>query len=351
VISAALLSAVLAAAPAAADVDPLGPPPGRAGPPAMTAPRPSAAPAAGADPLAAPRGVATPPPQRLPPGARGGALRVAVVDPDVTGDVPPRPRAAFAQTLVPEIRKLEGVSVIGMAEIRDMLGFERQRQMLGCSADEGCLAEIAGALGVDELVNPRLVLSGRTYTLTISRLDPRKARVIQTVTRTFDRRDGEELLQIVGPTVAALYPDRALRAGKTRGVEREVVRRLNPPPLPRWAFVATSAAAVGSLGGAGVFHYLAGQAKSQYDGLVTRSQREPIPAADVIEQSNRVRSAERTRNALLLAGLGLGVAAGVEAFFTDWHGDRAALREAPARVTAVPVPMAGGGGVALAGTF
>jgi hypothetical protein len=84
---------------------------------------------------------------------------------------------------------------------------------------------------------------------------------------------------------------------------------------------------------------------------VARSLREPIPAADVIEQSDRVRSAERTRNVLLLTGLGLGVAAGVEAFFTDWHGDRAALREAPGRITAVPVPLEGGAGVAVAGRF
>jgi hypothetical protein len=175
--------------------------------------------------------------------------------------------------------------------------------------------------------------------------------VVQTVTRTFDRRDGEELLQIVGPSVEALFPDRPLRAGKTRGVEREVVRRLNPPPLPRWVFVATSAAAVGSLGGAGVFHYLGGQARSQYDGLVARSLREPIPAADVVEQADRVRSAERTRNALLLAGLGLGVAAGVEAFFTDWRGDRALLRETPGRLTAMPTPLDGGAGIAVAGRF
>jgi hypothetical protein len=306
---------------------------------------PASAPPAGAT---APT-LAVPPP-RLPAGAKGGALRIAVIDPEVTGEVPARPRAAFAQTLVPEIRKLEGVSVIGMAEIRDMLGFERQRQMLGCSADAGCLAEIAGALGVDELVNPRLVLAGRTYTLTVSRLELRRAKVVQTVTRTFDRRDGQELLQIVGPTVEALFPDRPLRAGKTRGVEREVIRRLDPPPLPRWVFFATSAGAAGALGGAGVFHYLAGQARSQYDDLAARAQREPVPAADLIDQANRVRSAERTRNALLYAGLGLAVAAGVEALFTDWHGDRAALVEVP-RVAAAPVPVEGGGGLVVAGRF
>jgi hypothetical protein len=55
-------------------------------------------------------------------------------------------------SLLPEVRKLEGVSAIGMGEIREMLSVEYQRQMMGCQADEACLAEICGALGTDELV-------------------------------------------------------------------------------------------------------------------------------------------------------------------------------------------------------
>ena len=33
-----------------------------------------------------------------------------------------------------------------------MLDFEAQRQAMGCDADDACLAEIAGALGVDEIL-------------------------------------------------------------------------------------------------------------------------------------------------------------------------------------------------------
>jgi hypothetical protein len=54
-----------------------------------------------------------------------------------------------------EIERL-GVFRITTAEaIRDMLAFEKQRQMLGCT-DGGCMAEIGGALGVDYVVSGKV---------------------------------------------------------------------------------------------------------------------------------------------------------------------------------------------------
>jgi hypothetical protein len=277
-----------------------------------------------------------------PARPKTSALRVAVIDPRPTGEIPGRPLAAFTQSLVPEIRKLEGVSAIGMAEIRDMLGFERQRQMMGCSVDESCLAEIAGSLGVDEIVSAELTLVGKSYTLSMRRLDMRKSKVLQSDSRQFDQRDGEELLSIVGPAIEALFPERPLKEGKTRGIEKSVIRRLNPPPLPRWVFISTSGAALGALAAGGAFQFLASDAKKEFDRLVSRSLTEPVAAADLSTVSDQVRSRESTRNALFLSAAGLGVAAGVEAFFTDWRNDRAAI---------VPMVVTGGGGLVLAGRF
>jgi hypothetical protein len=277
---------------------------------------------------------------------KGGALRVAVLDTRATGDVPSRALAVWNQSLVPEVRKLEGVSAIGMAEIRDMLGFEYQRQVLGCQADDQCLAEIAGALGVDELVTADLVLNARTYALSLRRVDLRKARVVSSFDRTFAMRDGEELLAIVGPAVEGLFPDRSLRAGKARGVEPATIRRLNPPPLPRWVFWTTGAAAALALGGAGVSHALASDARDEYDRLVESALVVAVPASDLEAAADRVHSRESTRNVLLFTGLGLGVAAGVEALFTDWRNDRRA-----AGPVAAPFVSPGAGGVALAWRF
>ena len=307
------------------------------------APAPAAAPASASK---ASRGldVPLPPPPRLPAGAKGGALRVAVVDPRTSGEIPPRPLAAFSQALVPEIRKLDGVSAIGMAEIRDMLGFERQRQMLGCSADEGCLAEIGGALGVDELVSIELTLVGNSYALTGRRLDMKRARVVQTVSRQFDRRDGEELLNVVGPLVEGLWPDRPLKPGMKRGLDKSAIARLTPPPLPRWVFVTSASVAAGTLAAGAVAGLLAREAQNDFNDLASRSTTQPVPGADLQAAQKKAQDRAALANTLYVSGAVIGVAAGVTAFFTDWHDDRNALKVTPAVAQ-------GGAGVVVAGRF
>jgi hypothetical protein len=310
----ALLAAVVAAAP---NLDvPLPPPPG-----------------------------ALPPRVTLPAGARGGALRVAIVDPRATGDVPARPLAAFAQALAPEVRKLEGVSAIGLQDIRDMLGLERQRQMLGCAADEACLAEIGGALGVDEMLAVDLTLVGKSYSLSARRIDMRRAKVIQSQAQRFERRDGEELLAVVGPMVAALFPDRPLKPGKVRGVSKAEVRRLNPPPLPVWAFVATAGASAVALGGGVVYGLSARDYSRQYQRLAASSAGTPVSGVELQALQDAGQSRQRTANVLFATAGGLAIAAGVEALFTDWRGDRAGLRVAPLALGE------GGGGVLVAGRY
>jgi len=282
-----------------------------------------------------------PRPVKLPEGARGGAVRVAVTDPTVVGQVPPRPLAAFMQSLAPEVRKLQGVSAIGYQDIRDMLGLEKQRQMLGCSADEACLAEIGGALGADEMVTTSLSLEGKSYVLSAQRVDLRKAKVVHGEVRRFERRDGEELLAVVGPLVAALYPERPLKEGKTRGVGRDVIRRLNPPPIPVWAFGATAGAGVVAAGAGAFFGLSARDYERKYQRMAGGSG--PIPGGDLKALGDSARSQQQLANTLFITSGVLVVAAGVEALFTDWRGERS--------LPFTPVPFAGGGGLAVAGRF
>ena len=78
-------------------------------------------------------------------------------------------------SLLSEVRKLEGVSAIGQEEIEDMISFERERRILGCEADNECLAEIAGALGVDEVITGRLSEEADGRQMLIRRIDQRRA--------------------------------------------------------------------------------------------------------------------------------------------------------------------------------
>src|SRR5512138_2102477 len=121
------------------------------------------------------------PASAAPRAATGKVTRVGVPEPNVVGNVSTRELAVLSQALVTEIRKLDAVAAIGVAEIRAMLTQEYRRQMFGCVADQSCLAEIAGALGVDERVASQLVVDGSTSTFSVSRIDMRTTKVLANV--------------------------------------------------------------------------------------------------------------------------------------------------------------------------
>jgi hypothetical protein len=289
---------------------------------------------AGTTPPASSPAIPLPPPpvgtrfKAGPPGAKGKITRIGVPDPNVLGDVSPRELAVLSQALVTEVRKLEGIGAIGMVEIRAMLAQEYRREMLGCAVDEQCLAEIAGALGVDELVSSQLVVQEGTTTFTVSRIDMRTAKVAHSTQKRLTRRkSGEESLGAVGEIVETLYPDRVLKAGEVRGVSAEVSRVLNPPPLPRWVFFGTVGAAAVFAAGGTAYAVASNSTRADYNDLVNGGS--SLNGAEMVRLENQA-DAQRARATLLfgIAG-GLAIAAGVEAFFTDWHNDRAAVRVGP----------------------
>src|SRR5881398_1613253 len=81
--------------------------------------------------------------------------KLAVLDVvDVAGNEAATARLV-TQVLVGETPKLGKFEVISSSDVTQLLGFERQRQLLGCKEDS-CLAELGGALGVDYLVTSQL---------------------------------------------------------------------------------------------------------------------------------------------------------------------------------------------------
>ena len=124
---------------------------------------------------------------------------------------------ATTEALLQEVRKLEGVSAIGMDEVREMLDFEAKRRVLGCEADHECLAEIAGALGVDELLIGTLSEQADGRMIILKRVDQRRAQV----RATFDKRlvvgNGEEFLLSVGDAIQNLFAERQNRQAPSVG--------------------------------------------------------------------------------------------------------------------------------------
>ena len=296
--------------------------------------------AADPGPAARPPAIPLPPPpldtrgfNAAPSGkAQGRGLRVGVPEPKIVGKVSPREVAVLAQALVTEVRKVDGIAAIGMAEIREVLTQEYRRQMMGCSVDQECLAEVAGALGVDELVSSELVVEGGTSTFTVTRIDMRTTRVKADAQKRLRRsRSGEEVLGSIGEVVATLFPDRQLRDGQSRGVSKQVARWLNPPPLARWIFFSTVGAAAVAAAGGTAYALASNGTRSDYNALAKGSS--TVSGPELVRLKDQ--ATDQTARATVLFGVagGFAVAAAVEAFFTDWHNDRAAVTVTPAGAT------------------
>src|SRR5262249_54805754 len=56
-----------------------------------------------------------------------------------------------------------------------LLGFERQKQMTGCSSETSCLAELADAMGARYVLSSTLSKIGDAYQLSLQTLDSAKA--------------------------------------------------------------------------------------------------------------------------------------------------------------------------------
>lgn len=198
---------------------------------------------------------------------------------------------------------------------------------MGCSEDESCLADIAGSLGVDELVTGNIARVGDEHVIGLRRIDQKNAGVLGNVSKRLVATNGEELLAALGPVIAELYADRPLKKGATRGVPAEVALSLNPPPLDPWVsstlFVGAgvvAAVAVGALGA-----YLL--ATFVHTSMLTEAETSP----QVWSTISGVRTVANVSavSAWLLVGTGvvLGGSGGVLALFTDWRGTRDAFAD------------------------
>ncbi len=263
-------------------------------------------------------------PGESPPASASGlaqAVRIAVYDFELQG-IEPNIGHVVTDSALAEVRKLQGVSAIGMDEIRDMLSHEANKQILGCESNESCLAEIAGALGVDELISGQLSKVDDGTVFVMRRIDQRRAKVIGVVNKRLTSGSGEEFLAAIGPAVEELFPKRSLREGLERGVPKEMALRLNPPPLPSWTTIAVGGTAAAVAIAGGVFGLLANEAQHDYTSFAKSGVGAvvPISGADLMGKRERLVSRVHTANALFISAGAMALSAGIMALFTDWYG-------------------------------
>lgn len=80
----------------------------------------------------------------------------------------------FAQQLT-----LKGIPVVTNSEIAQLLGLERQKQLMGCESDQGaCMSELANALGADGLVTGSIGKFNGQYQINVRVVRLRDAKAV-----------------------------------------------------------------------------------------------------------------------------------------------------------------------------
>jgi hypothetical protein len=236
--------------------------------------------------------------------------RIAVYDVEAAG-LPTHLPALAQSALTIELRKLEGVVVVSMDEIRTLLTHEANRQLASCSDDTGCLAGIADALGADTIVTVQLAMIEGQSVYGARRLDTAGLTAATTVQERLKPDEGRELIAVTGRIVEQLFPDLPLRDGASRGPGRELIMRASPPPLPPAVFLGVTGTAVlaaGATAALGAVNLATVSAlRTEDDGAARKAAIASLP----------------TSATGFWVGLGVTVVAaagaGVTALFTDWE--------------------------------
>jgi len=161
-------------------------------------------------------------------------LKVAVMEVKILyGD--PQVEALLSEVALTEAASFRGLDTIGRSDVQSLLGLERQRQLLGCSEDASCLADLGGALGVDYLLVGSVGRIGTLLRLDLKLVDGKKARVIGRVGTSLDDRP-ERLVEATQAGVRALLHEISPTDPGPR--------QSGPSRLPAWVALGAGGAAL-----------------------------------------------------------------------------------------------------------
>lgn len=100
--------------------------------------------------------------------------------------------------------------VVSSREIEALVGLERQKQLMACPSD-GCVAELAGALGVDFLVVGNIGKLGASFLINIKLLVVRTGAVASSVANRIKGENEEALLDGLHPAALQLLDGAGLK--------------------------------------------------------------------------------------------------------------------------------------------
>jgi TolB-like protein len=109
-------------------------------------------------------------------------VRIAVLDVQYAGAGDRKTVEGLSALLASEVARRPNLVVIAGSDLRALVGFERQKALLGCT-ESSCITELAGALGVAYLVSSEVSKVGSTWLLSLTLLDANRAMAQGRLTR------------------------------------------------------------------------------------------------------------------------------------------------------------------------
>lgn len=144
-----------------------------------------------------------------------------------------------------------GAPVTTPKTIATVLGMERQKQMLGCADNStSCVAELAGALGVDAIATGELAKLERSYQINVRILDAKDGRPVFTGSRRAANTEGlvDELTNLAQLAARTLTGAQEMPAT----VQLPAPAAPTPPTAKPWLVPTIVGAVLAAAGGASV---------------------------------------------------------------------------------------------------
>lgn len=141
-------------------------------------------------------------------------LRVAVLPIKAQTGVKAELGEVITEQLAAAIQKRH-FTVMSPEDLATRLGFERQRQLLGCT-DASCLVEVGQALGVDRLVSGSIAMVGKSVVISLVLINNTSGAVEYRYSERVKNGTDEAFLDLVPVAVSALFPTEAVVAEPAR---------------------------------------------------------------------------------------------------------------------------------------
>jgi TolB-like protein len=164
------------------------------------------------------------------PAAAAARTKVAVMDVKNVQGVAEGTATILTDIVVSEVARY-GFDVVSRADIAAIVGFEKEKTLLGCSDDSSCLAEIGGALGVEFMLTGQVGQIGTRYRISLILVDVKKGKVAGRAADFCDRNEDA----LANAAVARVREIVGMIQAAVAGAKPPPSATRPPPPAPALA--------------------------------------------------------------------------------------------------------------------